>query len=63
MQHIIDILTLHFRPSLATGVGVAASEPLDHPCLTGADHAFIDDLPLPAFAIEADGSVQVIEAA
>jgi hypothetical protein len=61
MHHIIDILTSPFRPSQVANAFVAATEPLDHPCLTGADHTFIDDLPLPPFAVEADGSVQVIE--
>ena len=35
------------------------AEPLDHPALAGATRAFIDDLPMPTFAVTWDGLVLI----
>ncbi|MGL4237102.1 hypothetical protein [Tabrizicola sp.] len=61
MHHITNILTSLFHPSNTTGLISRMAEPLDHPCLAEASHAFIDDLPLPAFAVDRDGSIKLVE--
>jgi hypothetical protein len=54
MHNLTSLLASLFRPHAAAGFAV---EPLDHPCLIGAGHEFLDDLPLPGFALARDGSV------
>jgi hypothetical protein len=60
MQHILVFLAMPFRHSPSTLAFTRRAEPLDHPCLTGAGHAFIDDLPLPAYAVDPSGSVRLV---
>lgn len=61
MHHIVNIVTSLFRPSFEAAALTAIAEPLDHPCLARVSHAFIDDLPLPAFAVGRDGSIRIVE--
>jgi hypothetical protein len=61
MQHILHKLGWRFKLSLATKDASKALEPLDHPCLAGVDRAFIDDLPLPRYAVSAQGSIEFVE--
>lgn len=59
MQNPIRLLISTFRPT-RRGAFVSPREPLDHPSLTSACRAIIDDLPLPAYAISKDGSVVIV---
>lgn len=58
MQNPLKLLSSHFEAALRAGSD--AFEPLDDPSLRGKCRAFIDDLPLPAYAIKADGSVTIL---
>jgi hypothetical protein len=60
MTQITSILASLFRPSRSAGFAAAATEPLDHPCLISARHAFLDDLPRPVFAVNSDGSISLV---
>lgn len=60
MQYLTNILTSLVQSTNLVGSLAKYSEPLDHPCLATASHDFIDDLPLPAFAIGSDGSIKLI---
>jgi len=60
MQHILAFLASPFRLSSSTPAHASHAEPLDHPCLIGAGHTFIDDLPLPAYALDRNGSVMLV---
>lgn len=60
MRHLIATLSSLIQPPHAAAADAAAGEPLDHPCLVAASHAFIDDLPLPAFSVAQDGGITLV---
>lgn len=60
MLHIVNSLMSLFRPSFDAGAFATVAEPLDHPCLAKAGRAFIDDLPLPSFAVSRDGVIKLV---
>jgi len=55
MHHLTPILAAIFRSPARP-----AAEPLDHPCLIGAGHTLLDDLPLPAFTLTREGAVRLV---
>ena len=57
MNQIISFLAARIRQRL---VRTATREPLDHPCLRDAPNTFLDDLPMTAFAINGNGSVELV---
>jgi hypothetical protein len=60
MQHILEILATPFRHFQPATVLRGSVEPLDHPCLITAPHGVLDDLPLPAYAVDRDGRVRLV---
>jgi hypothetical protein len=57
MHQLFRILSSLLRVSQPDKARAFGREPLDHPCLSDASRAFLDDLPLPAFAIARDGTI------
>jgi hypothetical protein len=58
MQNPIRLLFSLFRRD-GRPAYVKSCEPLDHPSLISVCRRVIDDLPLPAYAIRPDGSVEI----